>query len=109
VLFFGEKWKRSRSSDLFDFPIGEQGGVANHPCPKPLKMWLDLLDNYSDPGAIIYEPFGGSGTTMLACQNLGRRCRMCEISPAYSAVVLQRMTDAYPDLVIELVEDGAPE
>ena len=47
VLFFGNNWKRSRPNDLFDFPIGMQKNVANHPCPKPLKMWIDLIENYS--------------------------------------------------------------
>ncbi len=104
VLFFGEKWVRRRPNDVFDYPISNQQGVANHPCPKPLKMWTDLIEHYSEPGAVIYESFGGSGTTMVACQNLGRKCRMVEISPSYVAVVLQRMADAFPHLDIYKVE-----
>jgi DNA modification methylase len=44
------------------------------------------------PG-IAYEPFSGSGTTIIACENLNRRCRAIEISPAYVAVALQRWAD----------------
>jgi hypothetical protein len=90
VLFFGEHWGKKRHSDIFDFPIGQQKDVANHPCPKPLAMWLDLLENYSERGDLIYEAFSGSGTTLIACENLGRQCRAVEISPAYVAVALQR-------------------
>jgi len=93
VLFFGNKWQRRRSNDLFDYPIGKQEGVANHPCPKPLKMWVDLIENYSEEGAIIFESFSGSGTTIIACENLHRKCRAVEISPAYVAVALQRWAD----------------
>jgi DNA modification methylase len=102
VLFFGEKWQRRRANDLFDYPIGKQEGVANHPCPKPLKMWEDLIENYSEPNAIIFECFSGSGTTLIACERLGRKCRAVEISPAYCAVAIQRWVDVTggkPELV----------
>lgn len=54
------------------------------------------------PG-IAYEPFLGSGTTMVACENLGRKCRGIEISPDYCAVILQRMKDSFPAIEIELL------
>ena len=38
----------------------------------------------------ILDPFSGSGTTIIACENLGRRCRAVEISPGYVAVALER-------------------
>jgi len=94
VLFFGDKWSRSRNNDIFDYPIGQQSGVANHPCPKPLKMWADLVENYSDVGDLVFESFNGSGTTIIACEQLGRKCRAVEISPAYVAVALERWATA---------------
>lgn len=101
VLFFGKKWKRARPNDIFDYPIGMQKDVADHPCPKPLKMWNDLLEYYSEPKSVIFESFSGSGTTLVACQNLGRRGRAVEISPAYCAVTLERMSTAFPELEIK--------
>jgi len=92
ILFFGKGWKRTRPNDVFDYPIGEQRGVGDHPCPKPLKMWEDLIGNYCNAGDIVADPFLGSGTTMVAAERLGRRCFGVEISPAYSAVVLERMS-----------------
>ncbi len=44
----------------------------------------------SNPGCVVGEPFSGSGTTLIACENLKRRCRAIEISPAYVAVALER-------------------
>jgi DNA modification methylase len=42
------------------------------------------------PGGLCLEPFSGSGTTLIACENLGRHCRAIEISPGYVAVALER-------------------
>lgn len=102
VLFFGLHWGKRRHSDIFEYPIGQQKEVANHPCPKPLAMWEDLLTNYSEPGDLIYEAFLGSGTTLIACERLGRHSRSVEISPAYVAVAIERfyqMTGQEPELV----------
>lgn len=64
-----------------------------HPCPKPVKFWEWLAQRTSEIGNTIYEPFSGSGTTLIACENLSRRCRAVEISPAYVAVAIQRWVD----------------
>jgi DNA modification methylase len=52
-------------------------------------------------GGIVLDPFSGSGTTLVACENLGRRGRAIEISPGYVAVTLQRMADAFPGIEIK--------
>ncbi len=105
ILFFGEKWPRSRPNDVFDFPVGEQAGVGNHPCPKPLKFWADLVECYSEPGDVVADAFSGSGTTLVACEHLGRQCRAMELSPAYAAISLQRLADL--GLTPRRVEAGA--
>ena len=51
---------------------------------------------------MLYEAFSGSGTTIIAAENLSRQCRAMEISPAYVAVALQRYADAFgiePELI----------
>jgi len=45
-------------------------------------------------GDLVADPFLGSGTTLIACEGLGRICYGCEISEAYTAVILQRAKDA---------------
>ena len=74
-----------------------------HPCPRPEDTVTYIIDMVTDKGALVFDPFLGSGTTLVACQNLARRGRGIEISPAYVAVTLQRMADAFPGIVIERI------
>jgi DNA modification methylase len=66
-----------------------------HPTMKPVELVQRAIENSSQQGEIVFDLFLGSGTTMVACQNLNRKCRAIEISPAYCSVVLQRMFDAF--------------
>lgn len=70
-----------------------------HASVKPIAVIQDLISRI---GGIVYDPFLGSGTTLIACERLGRKCRAAEISPAYCAVAIQRwvdMTGGIPELV----------
>ena len=51
------------------------------------------IRNHGTPGDEVYDPFLGSGTTMVAAEQLGRICYGLEIEPKYVAVILQRMND----------------
>ena len=64
-----------------------------HPTQKPLILFEKILVDFSLDRQTIYEPFSGSGTTIIACENLSRKCRAVEISPAYVAVAIQRWVD----------------
>lgn len=103
ILFFGEHWKRTRANDVFDYPIGEQGGVANHPCPKPLTMWVDLLEHYSEPDDAVADAFCGAGTTIVAAEQTGRRAFGMELEPKYCAVTLERLSGM--GLTVERIHD----
>lgn len=73
-----------------------------HPTMKPVELPEKAIENSSKAGWVIYDPFLGSGTTLIACERLGRKCRAVEISPAYVAVALERwatMTGQMPVLV----------
>ncbi|HWQ65242.1 MAG TPA: DNA methyltransferase [Methanospirillum sp.] len=65
-----------------------------HPTQKPVGLFKQILQDYSEEGAVIIDPFLGSGTTLIACENTGRKCRGIEISSDYCAVILQRYQDA---------------
>lgn len=67
-------------------------GSKDHATQKPIKVISWSLSFV--PEGLLYEPFSGSGTTIIACEQLGRKCRAIEISPAYVAVALQRWADA---------------
>lgn len=64
-----------------------------HPTMKPVELVELLINNSSRKGEFVYDGFLGSGTTLIACERLGRRCRAVEISPAYCAVAIQRWVD----------------
>lgn len=85
------EWSGSRNlSTVFEFPRGDK--TIAHPTSKPVGLIAQTAANH--PAKIIAEPFSGSGTTIIACEQLGRKCRAVEISPAYVAVALQRWADA---------------
>lgn len=64
-----------------------------HPTEKPVDVPQRAIEFSSLPQMVIFDGFGGSGTTMVACEQLGRQCRMIEIEPKYVSVCLQRMKD----------------
>lgn len=72
-----------------------------HGAEKPVETYQEVLEGYTVDGDIAYEPFCGTGTNLVACENLRRRCRAIEISPAYVAVALERMSAAFPHLEIK--------
>jgi DNA modification methylase len=65
-----------------------------HPTQKPVELFEKAIGNSTKAQDLVYEPFSGSGTTLIACERLGRKCRAVEISPAYVAVAIQRWVDA---------------
>jgi DNA modification methylase len=69
----------------------------------PLLPAMFSISNHSTPAGIVFEPFTGTGTTMIACENLGRKCRGCELDPGYVAVILQRYKDTFPGKEIKLI------
>lgn len=65
-----------------------------HPTMKPVGLLEIFVKNSSRTNELVYDPFLGSGTTLIACEQLGRQCRGIEIDPGYAAVTLQRYLDA---------------
>ena len=61
-----------------------------HPTMKPVKLVARFLLNSSQKGDAVADIFGGSGTTLIACEQLGRRCRMMELDPHYCDVIIAR-------------------
>jgi DNA modification methylase len=61
-----------------------------HPTQKPIKLFESILIDYSEDNDIIFDPFSGSGTTIIAAEQTKRRCFAMEISPIYVQVSLQR-------------------
>ena len=64
-------------------------GKTVHPTQKPLKVVEFCLD-YAGEGKVVLDLFGGSGSTLIACEQLNRKCYMCELDPKYCDVIIQR-------------------
>ena len=64
-----------------------------HPTMKPIKLMAQLVENSTKPGAIVLDTFGGSGSTLIACEQLNRSCYCMELDPKYCDVILQRWED----------------
>lgn len=103
ILIYGKVFKRYKW-DVFEVQGMRGDGLRElHTCPKPVELF-EMIISEQDEAKIVYEPFSGSGTTLVACQNLNRRGRAIEISPAYCAVALQRMQDAFPGIDIKRIK-----
>jgi len=61
-----------------------------HPTMKPVKLIARLIGNSSREGELVLDIFGGSGTTMIAAEQLNRRCYMMELDPHYADVIIER-------------------
>lgn len=75
-------FRRGRAEDLID-----------HPTVKPTALVADAIRDVSHRGDVVLDPFGGSGTTLLAAEKTGRRARLIELDPRYVDVILRRWQD----------------
>ena len=77
---------------------------ANHPTSKPLDLLSYPIGNSSQPNAIVVDTFGGSGSTMMACEQANRICFMMELDEKYASVILRRAVEngiAPEDIFVE--------
>ena len=71
---------------------GHGGGIRNeHPTQKPLRLMMELVEDFTDPGETILDPFAGSGTTGVACLRLGRRFIGIEKRAPYFELACERL------------------
>lgn len=85
---------------------GKIGQDIDHPAVFPVALPQFVLESYSDEGDIVFEPFCGSGTTILAAQRTGRVVRATEIAPEYVDVAVKRFRQNFPDVPVTLVATG---
>lgn len=104
LLTWGKRHKRPMKGDhrTSVWEIDRPRASAEHPTMKPVELVANALLNNSESGDTAFDAYLGSGTTLIACEQLGRRCRAVEIAPGYVAVALQRwadMTGQTPELL----------
>ncbi|MFN3298307.1 DNA-methyltransferase, partial [Caldimonas sp.] len=64
-----------------------------HPTMKPVELVERAIRNSSRPGDVVLDPFGGSGTTLIAAEKSGRIARLIELDPKYVDVIVRRWQD----------------
>jgi DNA modification methylase len=84
-------FSRDRSQDSV-FEIDRPLVSDFHPTTKPVELIARMIASSSRPGELVFDPFAGSGSTILAAQQLGRIGYGCELDPAYLAVQLERLS-----------------
>ena len=87
---------------------GRIGDGIDHPAVFPLGLPKFFIEAYTDVGEIVFEPFAGSGTTLLAGQLTDRRVRAIELAPEYVDVALRRWLQHHPGMEPVLAATGQP-
>ena len=81
-------WKRGKDKSVVF--AAKPSKSALHPTMKPISLLRKLILNSTDIGDWVYDPFGGSGSTLIACEHTKRRCVMVEMDPEYCATIVNR-------------------
>jgi DNA modification methylase len=77
-----------KQSDLWEIERPSRSEL--HPTMKPIELVQKSIVNSSKPGNIVLDSFGGSGSTLIACEQTNRKCRMVELDPQYCDVIIAR-------------------
>lgn len=105
----------TRGKHTFNFPkeghalstwtINKKNGDTGHPTEKPVEVPAMAISHSSKKDDVVLDLFGGSGSTLIACEQLGRKCYMAELDPKYCDVIIQRYVDLKgSDADVNLVE-----
>lgn len=70
--------------------FGAEGRNRQHPTQKPVRLLADILTRWAPAGAVVWDGFLGSGSTLIACEDTGRRCYAMELEPRYVQVAIER-------------------
>ena len=74
-------------SDVWEIDVDR---TTEHKTPKPIKLCAKAITNSSKPQQRVLDLFGGSGSTLMACEQLNRKCYTMELSPKYTQFIINR-------------------
>jgi hypothetical protein len=81
-------------TNVWEYPAASKTGsnsdLAMHPTVKPVSMIMDAIKDTSKRGEIVLDPFGGSGSTLIAAEKTKRSARLIELEPGYCEVTIRR-------------------
>jgi len=97
------KWNAGGKRGVYRHNVNPPDRHGKHPTEKPWRLFMEILTDFTKPQETILDPFMGSGTTLVACQRLGRNGIGIELDPDYFAIACKRVDEAtrQPDLFIE--------
>lgn len=97
----GSRWYGDHSqTTVFEIPRPKRS--EEHPTMKPVELIEAHLRNSTQVGGIVIDLCGGSGSTLIACEKLGRKCRMMEIDEHYCDVIIKRWEDFTGNKAVKL-------
>ncbi|HSQ03688.1 MAG TPA: DNA methyltransferase [Burkholderiales bacterium] len=99
VIVCWSKETKQKVSRVWSIPILDYRSLHDwkpHPTQKPVKLLRYLLEQYTAEGDTVYDPFIGSGTTAVACQQMKRHFIGVEINPEYAAIATSRLKEPLP-------------
>lgn len=90
ILYYGKNPTKKNMGVPCSYVLTEQPAKNGHPCPKPLGIWKKLMANVTIEGMTVFDPFMGSGTTIEAARDLGRKAIGAEIDERYCEIAAKR-------------------
>jgi DNA modification methylase len=103
----GQQCQQFRIPDAVIRVMRQKGSIGDgidHPAVFPVALPEHIILSYSDPGEVVFEPFSGSGTTILAAQKAGRKARAIELAPEYVDVAIIRFQRMFPGVPVTLAD-----
>lgn len=98
ILYYGKDYRAGKGPLPTGRQLTEASEENGHPCPKPIKAWKWLVEKMSMQHETILDPFMGSGTTLRAAKDLGRKCIGIEIEEKYCEIAAKRLAQGVLDL-----------
>jgi DNA modification methylase len=92
------RWNGGGKPALWTHFTAKGHARPDHPCPKPEPLMLELVQQFTDPGDVILDPFMGSGTTLYAAKRLGRKAIGCEVNERFAEIAAKRLAQGALDL-----------
>lgn len=100
----GREIKGERIGSVWNIPKDSANKYA-HPTQKPVKLSEFAIRNTTERGGTVLDLFGGSGSTLIACEQLARRCCMMELDPRYCDVIIKRWEQFTGEKAVLLNDD----
>lgn len=93
----GYVWNQSSSANMTVWRIRQEMGVDGHPCPYPPSLPKRCIAATTEPGDVVLDPFMGSGTTLRAAKDLGRKAIGIELEERYCEIAAKRLAQGVLD------------